>query len=108
MSFSELLINTATIQRFTAGTADGYGNPVKTWANHLVNQPCRKVAAGGREIKVGAEVVVAEDAVFFENIDITEQDQAIIDGVTYEVILVLFRQDATGYHHKHCFLRTVR
>lgn len=107
MSFAELLINTATIQRFTEGVADDYGNPKKIWVDQPV-QPCRLVASGGREIQVGAQIVIADEAVFFNDISVTEQDRVIIDSVTYEVILVLFRQDATGYHHKHCFLRTVR
>lgn len=111
MSFATLLINTATIQRFTEAAADSYGTPVKTWATHPTypsGVDCRLVVSDGREVKVGAEIVVANNLVFFEDIDVTEQDRVIIDTVTYEVILVLFRQDATGAHHKQCLLRVVR
>jgi hypothetical protein len=115
VSYSDLLINTCTIKRFTEGAADGYGNPVKAWADHLADEPCRLVAytgriigQGGFELKVGAEVVVAENMIFFNDIDITEQDRVIIDSITYEVILVLFRQDAVGDHHKQVYVRTVR
>ena len=108
MSFEGLLINTATVQRFTEGAADSYGTPAKTWASHLTDEPCRLVASSGREIKVGAEVVIADNMVFFEDVDITEQDRIVIDSITYEAILVLFRQDATGAHHKQVLVKVVR
>ena len=108
MSFDSLLINTATIQRFTEGAQDGYGNPIKTWADRVPDVSCRLVASSGREVKVGAEVVIADNMVFFEDIDITEQDRIVIDGVTYEAILVLFRQDATTDHHKQVYVRVAR
>lgn len=108
MSFDSLLINTATVRRYTEGAADAYGRPAKTWADHLTDEPCRLVASSGREIKVGAEVVIADNMVFFGDIDITEQDRIVIDGITYEAILVLFRQDAVSDHHKQVYVRVAR
>lgn len=62
----------------------------------------------GREIKVGAEVVQAEYLLYIEDVDITEQDRVVLDGVTYDVLLVDERQDGVGIHHKECWLRAVR
>jgi len=108
VAFDDLLINTCTVRRFTEGVADAYGTLDKTWADHLVDQDCRLVASSGREIQVGAQVVVADHALFINDADITERDRVVIDGVTYEVIMVMSRQDGVGAHHLHCFLRTVR
>jgi hypothetical protein len=66
------------------------------------------MATKGREILIGAEVVIADYTLFIDDIDITEQDRVIIGSVTYEVLLVGTRQDSTSGHHKECFMRTVR
>ena len=108
MTFADLLINTCTTQRYTAGAADGYGQPAKTWTDHLASEPCRLVAGAGKELKIGAEVVIADYKLFLGDVDIIEQDKVIIDSVEYEVLLVADRQDGTGSHHKECFMRTVR
>lgn len=108
MTFAALLINICTIKRFIPGVADGYGNPTGTWDDHLVDQACRLMAGSGREVKVGAEVVIADYKLFLDNVDITEQDRVIIDGTTYEVLLVGDRQDGANSHHKECFMRVSR
>lgn len=108
MSYSSLLINTCTVQRFTEGTLDDYGIPSKTWIDHLTDEPCRLMASSGREIKVGAEVVIADYKLFLGDVDIIEQDRVIIGSITYEVLLVADRQDGVGSHHKECFMRAVR
>jgi len=112
MSFASLLIHTCTTQRFAEGAVDDYGVPEKTWTNELENQACRLEApagaTGGREVKVGAEVVVADYRLFIENVDITEQDRVIIDSITYEVLIVEDFSDSTSAHHKRCWLRVVR
>lgn len=108
MSFECLLINTCTIERYTEGAADGYGKPERTWADHLANQACRLVPGSGREITIGAEVVIAEYKLFLGNIDVTEQDRVVIDGDTYQVLLVLERQDSGDNHHKELLMRLVR
>lgn len=108
MSFTSLLINVCTTQRFTAGIPDAYGLPTKTWNNFLIAEPCRLDTAGGREVQVGAEVVIADGLLFIGDVDITEQDRVVIGTVTYEVLLVERMQDSLASHHKECFVRTVR
>lgn len=108
MSFDGLLINTATIQRFSEGIADAYGRKAKTWVDDST-EDCRLFSAGGREIQVGAEVVIAGMGCFFKSTaNITEQNRVIIGSITYEILLVEPFQDATGAHHQKAFLRTVR
>ncbi len=108
MSYTSLLIDTCTVRRFTTGAVDDYGHPTKTWADHLTNQACRLMTTTGIEVKVGAEVVVANYELFLEDIDITEQDRVIVNSITYEVLLVSDRQDGIADHHKECLLRTIR
>ena len=108
MGYTTLLINTCTIERFTAGAQDGYGNPAKTWANHLTDEACRLQSLTGQEVVIGAEVVIADYKLFLGDVDVTEQDRAVIGGVTYEIILVTEKQDGVSSHHKECFLKAVR
>lgn len=108
MSYSSLLIHTCTIQRYTEGAADGYGNPTLAWADHLVDEPCRLVAAPGKELKVGAEIVIADYKLFVESIDITEQDRVVIGGLTYEILLVQDYADNSASHHKQVWMRISR
>jgi len=108
MSFDSLLINTCQIQHFASAGTDNYGQPIKIWTVLYADEPCRHVSGKGREVKVGQEVVIVYDELFVNDIDITEQDRVIIDCVTYEVLSVVFRQDNTGGHHKHCYLQVVK
>ncbi len=108
MSYSSLLINTCTVQRYTEGAKDNYGNPALTWANHLADESCRLMASGGRELKVGTELVIADYKLFLGDVDITEQDRVVIGAVTYEVLLIEDRQDSTASHHKECMMRVSR
>ena len=108
MSYDSLLIHTCTTQRFTEGAADSYGNPILTWANELVAEPCRLTTAKGQEIKVGAELVVADYRLFIGDVDITEQDRVIISTLTYEVLLVEGYSDDSTSHHKQVWLRIAR
>ena len=108
MSYISLLIHTCTIQRYTEGAPDDYGNPTLTWANHLVDEPCRLTSSSGREIKVGAELVVADYKLFVGDIDIIEQDRVVISGDTYEVLLVQDYAGSSASHHKQCWLRISR
>jgi len=115
MSFATLLINTCIIQVNTPVANDDYGNPVEAWSDESTVD-CRIMAGvqggninAGREIKVGAETVQAEYLLFLEStVTITEQHRVVIDGVTYDVLLVDDRQNGTSVHHKECWLRTVR
>jgi len=89
-----------------AASVDGYGNPVLTWTDRTFD--CRLTAGTGREIKVGAEIVVADYKLFVESIDIIEQDKVVIGGLTYEVLLVQDYSDDAVSHHKQCWLRISR
>lgn len=108
MTFDSLLCHTCTTKRFTEGDADDYGNPVKTWNSYLIDEPCRLASSSGREVKVGAEVVIADYKLFIDDLDITEQDRVIVNDVTYEVLLVEDYNDYDSSHHKQCWMRTVR
>ena len=108
MSYTSLLIDTCTIQRYTEGAPDDYGNPVLTWADHLVDTPCRLVASSGRELKIGTEIVVADDKLFLGNVDITEQDRVVLNGKTYELLLVKDHANGTSSHHKEVKMRISR
>jgi hypothetical protein len=108
VSYTDLLINTATIRRFTVGAQDAYGNPVKTWANHLVNQPCRYSEPKNNEIKVGAEVLIYDLDLFMNDVDVTAQDRVVLNSETYEILGVKSRQNGTAAHHKELAIRTVK
>ncbi len=108
MSYTSLLINTCTVQRNTAGAQGAYGTPADTWADHLTDEACRLMAGAGKEVTVGAEVVIADYKLFLGDVDITEQDRVVIGAITYEVLLVTDKQDGSGSHHKECFMRAVR
>ena len=66
------------------------------------------MASTGREIKVGAEIVIADYKLFLSDVDITEQDRVVIGGLTYEVLLVQDYEDHTSSHHKQCWMRISR
>ena len=109
MSYTSLLIDTCTTQRYTEGAQDAYGNPTLAWANYLVDELCRLNANKGRELKVGAEIVVADYRLFIGDVDITEQDRVTLDGANYyEVLLVENFQNSSGDHHKQCWMRIAR
>ena len=108
MTFASLLINTCTVLRYAAGAQDAYGTPAKGWFNHLLNEPCRWSTPSNREVKVGAEVVLADLQLFLGDVDVTEQDRLILDTKTYEILSVVPRQNGLGDHHKEVFLRTVK
>lgn len=108
MSYTSLLIQTCTIQRFTEGVADSYGAPTLTWADHLADQACRLETAKGKELKVGAEIVVADYKLFLLSVDVTEQDRVVLGGLTYEILLVEDYLNGTTSHHKQVWLRISR
>jgi len=117
MSYDTLLINSCTILEDTGVGPDAYGNRTPDWTNvaGLVDIPCRLMASGGREVMVGAEVVVADYKLFLKNITISEQNRVdvydndtLLWGTIYEILLVETKQDSAISHHKECFMRTVR
>lgn len=110
MSFVGLLINICTVLEDTGAIPDAYGNITPNWTAvvGLEGISCRLTAGSGREIMVGAEVVIADYKLFLNDIIITEQNRIRMDSIDYEILLVSDRQDGTGSHHKECFMRTVR
>ena len=117
MSYTDLLINTCDVERFTEAIAlDAYGIPEKTWTVHLDDEACRfmsgrggrGIANTGMEVRIGAEVVIADFKLFLGDVDITEQDRVVVDGVTYQILIVAPVSNGFGNHHKECWLRTVR
>ena len=108
MSYTSLLIQICTIEYFTEGAPDPYGNPLLTWHVRYTDEDCRLVASSGKEIKVGAEIVIADYKLFLGDITITEQDRVVIGGKAYEVLLVQNYADSLGNHHKQCWLRIAR
>ena len=108
MSFDSLLINTCDILRFEEGAQDAYGTPIKTWNTLHSDTPCRHISGKGREIKIGAEVVIVYDQLLISDIDVTEQDRVVIGSNTYEILSVVFRQDGIGVHHRQLYLEIVK
>ena len=119
MSFASLLIHIADIKRYTLdGGTDTYGNPTGSWVNIYADEPCRIVSTTGREVKVGAEVVISDWKLFIDNsVNVTEQDRldnvrlastgAVIDSDTYEFLLVQPRANDTDRHHSEVALQKV-
>lgn len=95
---------------------DEYGNPVTVWAlaTDLGDVPCRLMAITGVELKVGAEIVVADYKLFLGDVTIYEQDRVwVYEGTIkgwalYEILQVQDKQDSLDSHHKECFVRTSR
>jgi len=121
MSYNSLLIHIADIKRHTQTGTDGYGNPIYSWTPPIYpDEPCRLVSKSGREIKVGAEVVISDWQLFVDDsVIVTEQDRvdnirlastgialAITD--TFEILLVQMRSDGVNEHHKELALQKVR
>jgi len=108
MSFASLLINICTVQRFTAGAQDAYGNPAETWNPIHTDIACRWSTPKNREVRVGAEVVLADLLVFVNDIDVTEQDRVVLGGLTYQILSVVPRQNGTGGHHRELYVQVVK
>ena len=119
MSYTSLLINSASVYRFTEGAPDAYGVKVKTLAPvttqvDLSDVACRIQSAKGREIKIGAEVVIADYKLFLGDVILSERDKVYVYwGTTpawyeYEILMVEDKQDGVNSHHKECYLRIVR
>ena len=118
MSFDSLLIHTCDIGILAQGAKDNYGTPAKTWPVTYPNQPCRMVSTTGREVKVGAEVVISDWKLFLDDsVLVDEQDRisdlrlrasgVLIDASIYEIILVQPRSDSTDLHHWELALQKV-
>lgn len=116
MSYTSLLINWCRVEEDIGGAVDSYGHEVEDWqpVAGLKDIPCKIMSGKGREIVVGAEVVVADYKLFLEDVALTEQNKVYVYWGTpdawyeYEILLVNDIQDGADSHHKECYLRTVR
>lgn len=115
MSYLALLINFCKVERYILdGGFDAYGKPTGNWTLVIDGEePCRLMASRGKELTIGAEVVVADYKVFLRDIVITEQDRIYIYtegawGGPYEILLVNNVQDGVVSHHKECYLKISR
>ena len=108
MSYTDLLIDTCDVEEDTPGLIDNYGIPAETWTVLLDDEPCRLQDVSGREVTVGAEVVIADYKLFLGDVEVTEQHRIVMGGVTYEILSVTDKKDGLGSHHKEVYLRTVR
>jgi len=118
MSFDSLLIHTCDIGALAQGLADVYGIKAKTWPLAYTGKECRIMSSIGREIKVGAEVMISDWKMFLPlDVTVDEQDRVsnikmkatgvVIDSSIYEILLVQPRSDSTTLHHKELALRKV-
>jgi len=116
MSYTTLLINTCSVLEDVETTVDAYGTLTPAdWQPiaALTDIDCRlsriePSGDRGREIRVGAEVVIADHTLFMQDVAITEQHRVRIGSVDYRVLLVESFQDEDNVHHKQIWLSTVR
>lgn len=119
MSFDSLLIHTCDIGHLSQGAKDDYGTPAETWLPLAYEgQPCRLMSTTGREVRVGAKVMISDWKMFLPlDVTIDEQDRVsniklratgvVIDASTYEVLLVQPRSDDSNLHHSEVLLQKV-
>ena len=118
MSFASLLIHTCDIGALSQGVADVYGTPAETWPLSYTSEPCRLMSTTGREIKVGAKVMISDWKLFLDiSVAIDEQDRVsniidvssgvVIDSSTFEVLMVQPRSGSVTGHHSEVFLQKV-
>ena len=118
MSYDSLLLHTCDIGALTQGVADAYGTPAETWPLSYTSEPCRIMSTTGREIQVGAKVMISDWKLFVDDsVTVDEQDRisnikvratgVVIDADTYEILLVQPRSDGVGLHHYELALQKV-
>jgi len=114
VTFASLLIDTCTILEDTGTVPDAYGTVTPNWTpvTDMEDIPCRLATGSGREVTIGAEVVIADYKLYLEDalgtLVITEQNRVRIAGIDYDILLVANRQDGVGSHHKQLWLRITR
>lgn len=99
MSFTGLLISTATLSRPTfAQAATGSETRVYT---AIGTRSCRVAPLGGQErVAAGRRAAIATHRVFLAaDAGVVETDRLVIGGVTHEVLDVAVRNGAAGPHH---------
>jgi len=118
MSYDSLLIHTCDIGALSQVGVDDYGNPTETWPVAYPDEPCRLMSTTGREVKVGAKVMISDWKLFVPlDTTVDEQDRisnikmrasgVVIDASTFEILLVQIRSDLTTLHHKELALQKV-
>jgi len=118
MSFDGLLIHTCDIGALAQGVLDSYGTPAETWPLSYTDKECRLMSTTGREIKVGAKVMISDWKIFLPlDVLIDEQDRisnikirvsgVVLDASTYEILLVQSRSDSASMHHWEVALQKV-
>jgi len=110
LSSADALSHEAAGATVTLLGVDSYGGPEYVWADSSTGVPCRLAPSGGREISLREQVVVADFVLELGgDADVTEEDEILLDGVTYKVLLVeTFRNMFGAAHHKRAQLRLVR
>jgi len=99
MSFDGLLIHTCDIGALSQAGADAYGMPTETFPLAYTTKECRIIPTTGREVKVGAKVMISDWKLFLPlDVTVDEQDRvsnikmratgAVVDASIYEVLLV--------------------
>lgn len=118
MSFDSLLIHTCDIGALAQGVADESGTPAETWPLAYTAKECRIMSTPGREIKVGAKVMISNWKMFLPlAVTVDEQDRisnikmratgVVMDASTYEILLVQPRSDSGSLHHWELALQKV-
>lgn len=118
MSFESLLIHTCDIGILAQGDKDAYGRQAKTWPLVYTGKECRIMSTTGREIRIGAKVMISDWKMFLPlDVIVDEQDRisnikdratgVVIDNSTYEVLMVQPRSNSTTLHHKELALQKV-
>lgn len=118
MSFDSLLIHTCDIGALSQGGVGAYGTPAETWPLAYTTKECRMMSTTGREIKVGAKVMISDWKLFLPlDVTVDEQDRifnikmratgVVLDASTYEILMVQPRSDSTTLHHKELALQKV-
>ena len=79
MSFDSLLIHTCDIGALSQVGADDYGTPAETWPLAYTAKECRIMSTHGREVKVGAKVMISNWKMFLP-LDVTVDEQGRIDN----------------------------
>ena len=118
MSYDSLLIHTCDIGALSQVGTDDYGMPTETWPLSYTDKECRIMPTTGREIKVGAKVMISDWKMFVPlDTTVDEQDRisnikmratgVVLDASTFEILLVQIRSDSITLHHKELALEKV-
>ena len=119
MSFDSLLTDTFTSQRRSLTGTDEYGQPIFSWANHLINQHCLLQANRGSVEEVAdvhGEKAISTHRLYCRICDITEGDKITISGgeggptfgaLTRTFDILSIEQAAGQHHHLQMALKAI-